>query len=997
MTLWNFPLREGSGVRTFRGPLFFLAAIGMLAVLLSTETAYAAIGFAQGAYATPQAPQSSASVTFPKAQAAGNLNVVVVGWNDTTAAVNSVTDSVGNVYTLAVGPTQNSDHHLSQSIYYARGILVAGPSTNSVTVRFTVPAHSADIRILEYSGLDQLNPVDVTAAAIGTDAASNSGAATTTYANDLIFGANIVSTSTSGPGTGFTNRMITSPDGDLAEDRVVPTAGSYSATAPLSRSGPWIMQMVAFKAASGGTTDSSPPTAPSTLLATSAGSGGINLAWTASSDNVGVTNYLLERCQGIGCTAFTQIATSTATTYTNAGLLPGTNYTYRTRATDAAGNLSGYSNMSAATTNPSTASPISFIQLAYATPQSSQLTVPVTFASAQTAGNLNVVVVGWNDTTAAVNTVTDSVGNVYTLAVGPTKNPGSAGTFSLTQSIYYAKNIVGAAANVNTVTVGFTVAAQSADIRILEYTGIDQVNPVDVIAAAIGTDATTNSGAATTTTANDLIFGANTVYTGNVGAGAGFTNRVITSPDHDIAEDRVVSAVGSYSASAPLTSPGPWIMQMVAFRGSLTGASPGPAYPVKVGPTGRYLVDQQGVPFLMLGESPQAMIGNLSLADAELFLANRHSHGFNTVWINLLCTTYTGCNANGTTFDGLAPFTVAGDVSTPNAAYFARADSMLQLASQYGFLVLLDPAETGGWLSVLQSNGLAKARAYGQWLGTRYKSFPNLVWVSGNDFQSWSTPSDDALVQAVALGIKDTDSTHPHTVELNYPVSTSLDDSSWAPIISLNAAYTQSPTYAEVLHGYNQSASLPVFMVEANYEFENNTGMDPSTPAILRRQEYWSALSGSTGQLFGNHYTSFFLSGWKAQLDTPGAVQMGYVKALFAPRAWYELVPDQAHTVVTAGYGTFASTGSIGANDYVTAARTPSGKLVMAYVPSARTVTVVMSQLSGPATARWYDPVVGSFTSIAGSPFANTGSHNFTTPGANAGGDQDWVLILEVP
>src|SRR6185312_9453881 len=123
------------------------------------------------------------------------------------------------------------------------------------------------------------------------------------------------------------------------------------------------------------------------------------------------------------------------------GLLPGTSYTYRVRATDAAGNLSGYSNVSTATTNQSTASPISFVQLAYATPQDAQLAVPVTFASSQTAGNLNVVVVGWNDTTAAVTSVTDSVGNVYELAVGPTKNQSF-----LTQSIYYAKNIVGSAA-----------------------------------------------------------------------------------------------------------------------------------------------------------------------------------------------------------------------------------------------------------------------------------------------------------------------------------------------------------------------------------------------------------------------------------------------------------------------------------------------------------------------------------------------------------------------
>ena len=398
----------------------------------------------------------------------------------------------------------------------------------------------------------------------------------------------------------------------------------------------------------------------------------------------------------------------------------------------------------------------------------------------------------------------------------------------------------------------------------------------------------------------------------------------------------------------------------------------------------------------MIGESPQAMIGNLSLPDAEAFLANRKAHGFNTVWVNLLCNSSTGCNADGTTFDGIPPFTTANDLSTPNEAYFARADSMLQLAAKYGFLVILDPAETAGWLGVLQNNGANKARAYGQYLGTRYKNFPNIVWMSGNDFQTWQTLSDDAVVQAVALGIKDTDANHIHTVELNFYVSNSLNDNSWAPIISLNAVYTYYPTYAEVLNAYNQAMVMPIFMVEANYEFENNTGMDAGTPLILRRQEYWTFLSGAAGQLYGNHYTWAFFPGWKNQLDTIGAVQIGYVKALFTSRAWYDLIPDQAHAVVTAGYGTFSNLGSIGANDYVTAARTSNGKLAMAYVSSARTITIDMSQLVGSATAQWYDPVAGSFTAIAGSPFVNSGLRDYTTPGSNAGGDQDWVLVLDV-
>src|ERR1700716_1067712 len=88
-----------------------------------------------------------------------------------------------------------------------------------------------------------------------------------------------------------------------------------------------------------------------------------------------------------------------------------------------------------------------FVQVNFAVPQSTAVSsVTATFTGAQTAGNLNVVVVGWNDTTAAVTSLTDTAGNVYVRAVGPTV--GSV----LSQSIYYAKNIVAAAAGANRVT-----------------------------------------------------------------------------------------------------------------------------------------------------------------------------------------------------------------------------------------------------------------------------------------------------------------------------------------------------------------------------------------------------------------------------------------------------------------------------------------------------------------------------------------------------------------
>ena len=74
------------------------------------------------------------------------------------------------------------------------------------------------------------------------------------------------------------------------------------------------------------------------------------MSWTASTDNVGVTGYLVERCQGTGCSSFAQIGTPAGTTYNDTGLTANTSYSYRVRATDAAGNLSAYSNVASATT-----------------------------------------------------------------------------------------------------------------------------------------------------------------------------------------------------------------------------------------------------------------------------------------------------------------------------------------------------------------------------------------------------------------------------------------------------------------------------------------------------------------------------------------------------------------------------------------------------------------------------------------------------------------------
>ena len=103
-------------------------------------------------------------------------------------------------------------------------------------------------------------------------------------------------------------------------------------------------------AASAATLDLQAPTAPGTLAASAVNGSQVGLTWSAATDNVAVTGYRVERCQGSGCATFVQVGAPTGTTYTDTGLASGATYAYRVRAADAAGNLGPYSNVAEATT-----------------------------------------------------------------------------------------------------------------------------------------------------------------------------------------------------------------------------------------------------------------------------------------------------------------------------------------------------------------------------------------------------------------------------------------------------------------------------------------------------------------------------------------------------------------------------------------------------------------------------------------------------------------------
>ncbi len=193
-------------------------------------------------------------------------------------------------------------------------------------------------------------------------------------------------------------------------------------------------------------------------------------------------------------------------------------------------------------------------------------TVPVPMLNPQTKGNLNVVIIGWSDTSAQVATVSDTEGNTYTQALNTIVGTG------LSQVIYYAKNLAGDGVTPNTITVNFNRPASAPDVRVLEYTGLDPNSPLDQGVSNAGSGSTADTGACTTTSANEVVVAGATVSSLVNGAGAGYTT-VDYTKNGDNAEHMITSSIGSCEAQTSLTN-GNWVIQSVSLKAA-AGAAPG--------------------------------------------------------------------------------------------------------------------------------------------------------------------------------------------------------------------------------------------------------------------------------------------------------------------------------------------------------------------------------------------------------------------------------------
>lgn len=442
------------------------------------------------------------------------------------------------------------------------------------------------------------------------------------------------------------------------------------------------------------------------------------------------------------------------------------------------------------------------------------------------------------------------------------------------------------------------------------------------------------------------------------------------------------------------------------------------AYPLKVSKNGRYLVDQNDKPFRIQGDSAQSLIANLTFAEAELYFSDRQAKGFNTLNINLLehkFAVHAPADRNGD-----QPFTAPGDFSKPNEAYFAFADSIIGLAASKGILVSFAPMYLGvrggdeGWWSVLTSSTNTQKVCYnfGLYVGNRFKSRKNILWVIGGDYLPPPGSEGEARLHKFMEGIKAAGGSQLFAGDWE-PDTISTDEPAFASAMALNAVYTYGrkgqagATYVESGRAYSYSPPRPAYLKETGYEGENWAAGDPSS---VRNYEYRAILGGCTAGAFFGHRdiwefaTDKWWSGfnfghesWRKSLNSPGTFDMVRLGQLLDAVPWFDLIPSGlagTKNFITEGGGNF------GDADYIVAAATADRKVLLAYIPpsskDSRGFAIDAALLGGSARARWFDPASGNYKQISESPLPNRGLAHFTIPGRNAAGATDWVLLLEV-
>lgn len=576
-------------------------------------------------------------------------------------------------------------------------------------------------------------------------------------------------------------------------------------------------------------------------------------------------------------------------------------------------------------------------------PQSSAASSTVTLSSAPTSGNLIVVgLVSGADSGGGFASPTAGVGKTFSTARNQTGGYTQAGLF-------------------------YRVADGTESTTITCSDVGDDVGNWLMFAVEIAAEAGSSS---FTGTAAAALPAAQASASGTVTAPSETGTAAVTLPLPAAAASGT-HTVPAVAGAAAITLPTP------------TAYGTSGRFPVSV--SGRNLLDATGTAWFGVGDAPWALIGQLSTSDITTYLEDRADKGYRLVMFSAPEWWFADNAPNNYYND--AAFTGTAFQSPLNDDYWQVVDHALNECVRLGLTALVCPAYWGngdGVAAALTAASNAQAEDYGEALGARYKDYPNIMWLAGHDLVPTATMKD--RYEAIQTGMATAGDSHlwvPGGWHDNSTYSQGITDwgtTSMSFDMETNYDYSYQPV--ESTKAAWDNGTLPVLYIEGRYENENS-----STPLQLRYQGWGALVAGAFAHIYGNnpiwHFNSDGGTAWTGWLDDTAAVDLTYMADMLAAHDWSGTVPDTTDTFLTVGES--SGTTQAGARF--------GGTLALVYMPTARSVTLDLTELTGTSfTITRIDPASGAKSVLTASA---SGSHVVASQGTNSGGDTDWVLLIE--
>lgn len=397
---------------------------------------------------------------------------------------------------------------------------------------------------------------------------------------------------------------------------------------------------------------------------------------------------------------------------------------------------------------------------------------------------------------------------------------------------------------------------------------------------------------------------------------------------------------------------------------------------LKVDATHRYLQHENGKPFFWLGETGWLLPQRLDQAEAEYYLEQCKRKGYNVVQIQ--------------TMNGVPSMNVYGQQSLIDGFNFKNIDRK----GVYGYwdhmdYIIRTAARKGIYIGMVciwgspVSKGLMsvdEAKAYGKFLGERYKDDPNIIWLIGGDIRG---DVKTAEWNALAESIRKVDPNHLMTFHPRGRTTSAVwfNDAPWLDFNMFQSGHrrygqrmgdgeypieenTEEDNWRFVESSMAHEPMKPVIDGEPSYEGIPQGLHDPDETRWqdydVRRYAYWAVFAGAFGHTYGNNSIMQMLKPgmgaaygatepWYDALKNPGFSQMQYLKKLMLAFPYFERVPDQSIIAGENGvrYERLIATRG---NDYL-----------LVYNYTNRPMEIDLTRISGAKKkAWWYSPVDGS-------------------------------------